>query len=528
MHCEPHFEILQNSVSRGHFAYSLSTACSPSSLVQPYAMSTPASIDNTTPTSTRRSTASSLFNEFNASSPSSTSSSMSSAPTSRPKRSSMKPNFKPMESVGANLNRRSVPPTVRFLDPEPISRPEARQQLEGFNPMVNPRLTPRHLHIARSMSNPSMGGVIPPARVGSAQQTRQKLDRRLSAPVQHQLLDPRWSSIPPPARSIPPRLSPGARTTSCGSTISNSSIQSAPGALFPPAHSTASGLEAQYNPLRNHIPCLYPGCTTHYSHAQAGPTYYHPQEPYLLSRHQVYCPRHATKDLKDANAICKEEWERMRQSAGRKTLGAISVEFDDFLKHFRDERRGAGRALDDGMKMRVLGPAKSALSPKGKEAEKDPGEWSWDWRYTPRPCTKKDCTAPFYSPFANYIHAFYATRRHSSLLPLQSLCPSCSRAEVEALEKVISDKWGSRSGGWDEEEWHKWFGNTVRERDTKGGFWEKAQEKIVKEKRQGQSVNQKTRKEGDNVVIETGKKEKRKSVFRRMLGSAFERSVRNG
>lgn len=110
----------------------------------------PLSSNNTTPNSTRHSSLSSL----NHHSASSASSDASAGPT---KRSSMKSNIKPSRSVGANLNRRSAPPTVRFLDPEPLL---ARNTESGKTTSLKSPISasrPVRPEYARGNTPPSLG-----------------------------------------------------------------------------------------------------------------------------------------------------------------------------------------------------------------------------------------------------------------------------------------------------------------------------------------------------------------------------------
>jgi len=305
----------------------------------------PLSSNNTTPTSTRRSSLSSL-NHPNVSS---ASSDMSTGAT---KRSSMKTTLKSSRSVGANLNRRSAPPTVRFLDPEPMPRrltgPGKTVSLKSHSSESDP-VRPGY---SRGVSTPNLGPhqyrqknttiatltrppLLSPASkrastVGSsgdpasssralsptqpqknrasgpATQLRQRVDKRFSAPaVPSQVdprLDPRWSGIPLPAGFMPPSQtpSPTKRSTSYHSVISNLSSS-------PPPSLTTAPTSDEYDPLQNYIPCIAAMCTAHYTPAHSGPTYYAAQEPYHLSKHHGYCPRHASKEMQDANALCKKE-----------------------------------------------------------------------------------------------------------------------------------------------------------------------------------------------------------------------------
>ncbi|KAI8934419.1 hypothetical protein NX059_009154 [Plenodomus lindquistii] len=275
--------------------------------------------------------------------------------------------------------------------------------------------------------------------------------------------------------------------------------------------------------------------------------YYVPQGPYSLSRLHGYCPRHTTKELADASATCKREWEALRQSAGRRTLGQIAADFETFKQQFRDAREVEDEQLQRDLQSRVLGSSSSSSNAATVPAEKSTASANtsspnnanaklkvtfdtWDWRYTPRRCTKAKCKATPYSPFASHLYNFYNTTRVSTFRPLATLCPACATKEIEAFERKVNEKWGSRVGGWDEREWEEWFGNVVRDRQMEGEFWEKAQERVVREKKGGVGrVESVAVGRGKGQVMEKvkGVEEKkgevgvgrRKSVFRRMFSS---------
>lgn len=246
--------------------------------------------------------------------------------------------------------------------------------------------------------------------------------------------------------------------------------------------------------------------------------YYVPQGVYSLSRLHGYCQRHATKELADASASCKREWELLRQSAGRKTLGQIGLEFETFMKHFRNARAAEDAQLQQDLKNRVVGmPATATV---GRQAGGKPKVQfdEWDWRYTPRRCTSPNCKSAPYSPYASHLYAFYNSPRPSTFTLLHTLCPRCAKKEIETFEHKVSEKWSSRSNGWKEQEWEEWFGNVMRDREMEGEFWEKTQEKAIKEK----GVVRRVEKVGQGKGEKTGEmeiKEKRKSMFRRLIVS---------
>ena len=284
--------------------------------------------------------------------------------------------------------------------------------------------------------------------------------------------------------------------------MSTFSVQCAPAELqqTPPP--------APYNPLEHYIPCLHAECTTHYSPAHASFTYYLPQEPYSLSRLHAHCHHHTAAELKEANALCKREWERLRRNAGRRTMGEVEREFDTFLVRFREERR----VHDNGLRRRqsniVVGSHRTTV----KETMTRQDEW--DWRYTPRSCTQASCTSPPYSPFSNHDYEHYhpsTVPSQSTFVPLLHLCPSCSRSEVAAFEHNILEKWGSKCE-WDGREWDEWFNEIVGRRKVECEFWGRAQERVVREKRAAR----------ENSVQEDGERRKegreKKGVWRRLFG----------
>lgn len=520
----------------------------------------PLSSSNTTPTSTRRSSLSSLNNP-------NVSSASSDVSTGVPKRSSMKSPLKPSRSVGANLNRRSAPPTVRFLDPEPMPRrvtepgkttslksppAEARPVRPGYSRGVStPNLGPHQYQqkkimittltrppklspiSKRASTASSPGDSVRSSRITSPAQTlqghpqvpsgpvthlRQRVDKRFSAPAAPSQvdshLDPRWSGIPLPAGFVPPSRNSTStqRTASYQSVVSNLSSHSTPPTAIPLSSN-------KYDPLRNFVPCMAAMCTAHYTPAHSGPTYYVAQEPYRLSKHHGYCPRHASKEMQEANALCKKEYESMRQNAGRKTLGTVAQDFEIFLQLYREARQLEDARLQNVQSQKVLGSFQIATT-KDKAPQSD----GFDWRYTPRNCTQKGCTSTPYSPFSIQHYSFYHIPNSSTqLLPLTTMCPSCSKAEAEGFGAKLMEKWSSRCG-WDGGEWDGWYQNAIQARKAEQDFWEKAQERVVTERLTKRSTNNaaekivaqtETKEEGEAEL--TPKKEKRQSIFRRMF-----------
>jgi hypothetical protein len=480
----------------------------------------PQSYPNTSGTSTPSSTQSSFGYESNESS-------SSSAP--RPKRSSLKPSL-------TNSNRRSSPPIVRFVEPEPLpkSRPTPRPRTLPeplLNKIPNPLLKPQYRHtpsftsptesFMRQLDNhqacaaPTVSGIsrlvsLSTPQSGPMPTVKKRSSNAKIALASPSIPDPRWVGIPLPANFTPPTIGLTTRVTSYQSTISiisNTSTQSAPAALeTSPATAAPSG---QYNPLEHYIPCLYPGCAINYTQAHLGPAYYVPQAPYSLPRLHGYCPRHASKELKEANAACKKEYELLRQHAGRKTMGVVAGEFESFKEGFRDERRIQDAKLQREQRRRVLG------------AEKGGAKEVWEWKYTLRPCTTASCKT-FYTPYSNHLYAFYRTPLPSTnFAPQQTLCPGCAKTEVAGFEYKVKEKWGSRCG-WNEQEWNEWFKNAVNDRKMEQEYWVKAQERVVRESGPARWV---TRLEDEVECMEKAgevareKREGGRGLFRRLFSS---------
>jgi hypothetical protein len=226
--------------------------------------------------------------------------------------------------------------------------------------------------------------------------------------------------------------------------------------------------------------------------------------------------------MKEANALCKKEYETMRQHAGRKTLGVVAQDFEIFLQLYREARKIEDARLQKAQSQRVLGT--SISSDVDGEVSQNGG---WDWRYTPRNCTSRDCTSLPYSTFSTHLYSFYNTPHSvTQLLPLSTLCPSCSKTENEGFGTKLMEKWSSRCG-WDGEEWDGWYQNAKKDRELGSEFWEKAQERVVRERivkkidrGSAEKPQKKEDTQGQSTVEATPKKEKekRKSVFKRMFG----------
>ncbi|CAN9320190.1 unnamed protein product [Alternaria alternata] len=235
-----------------------------------------------------------------------------------------------------------------------------------------------------------------------------------------------------------------------------------------------------------------------------------------MSRLHGYCPRHANQDLNQANVSCKREYENLRQSAGRKTLGVIAAEFEILKEGFRRERRHKDAALVQEQKQRVLGVRPISLNQKSNGTKGKPGaqEDAWDWRYTLRPCTSSHCKA-YYTPYSNH-YTYYRTPI-SGFLPQETLCSACAKTELEGFVEKIKEKWGSRCG-WDHKEWHDWYANACNDRTMEQEYWIKAQEKCIRERGPPKWVGRLR----DSAVVEEDAielKRERKSLMRKWFGS---------
>jgi hypothetical protein len=207
----------------------------------------------------------------------------------------------------------------------------------------------------------------------------------------------------------------------------------------------------------------------------------------------------------------------LRQNAGRKTLGIIAAEFEAFKETFRDDRRVEDSRLQQEQKGRILGaPKHTSQTNNGKGRLQQEGKW--DWRYTMRPCTTSHCKN-FYTPFSNHLYAFYHTPcLQSSSLPLQTLCPSCSKSEFEAFENKVKEKKSNRCG-WNEQEWNEWFGNVVRDREMEQEYWLKAQESVVSKNEPTQLAGRLEDEAGTKEEVVEAKQAAKKSKIRRWFGS---------
>ncbi|KAF1960269.1 hypothetical protein CC80DRAFT_544718 [Byssothecium circinans] len=302
--------------------------------------------------------------------------------------------------------------------------------------------------------------------------TRPAYTKRLSTPAPLSRKGSKTSMKPPSTHSryqSAQTFTPGSRVASFQSTAS------APAVLLttPPSSSQPP---SQYNPLEHYIPCEITKCEKHYTPSLLGPTFYSPQPPHQLVRKKGLCVHHANQDLQTANQHAKETWEAMRQNAGRKTLGLIAAEFELYKQQVREDRALVSQDLEKRQRARVLGSPQPA-KPSKKSPER--GE-EWDWRYSPRSCTRKSCSTKWYSPYDNRLYLFYHVPRPSSgLLPLMTLCPPCAREDVEDVEQRIE---GRKRDGGDSVEWRQWCEQVAKDRVMETEYWEQAQERVVRER----------------------------------------------
>ncbi|PSN63892.1 hypothetical protein BS50DRAFT_623570 [Corynespora cassiicola Philippines] len=422
-------------------------------------------------------------------------------------------------------------PTVRFVDPEPELEPE----LQSGRPSINMSTLPQ------PPAPPPKDEPTPHLR--ATRRMTSKLSKRFSAPPPASRNEgknaPQWNAPSLPRTQTAPTPTPKpSRVTSTSSVSTTQSAQSLPPQpthTLSQAHSPAHPPQdlVQYNPLRHYVPCIAANCTAHYTTSIFGPTYHSPQAPYNLTRKRGLCPNHANQDLRRANEKCKRTWESMRQNAGRKTLGLIAAEFEIWVQGLREERRLQSKMFEKKQERRILGDGAAVGSESGavtsggsgngngngklpapvaKVFQKDKGKnasagaapttadpngtavdrfcWDWDWRYHPRPCTKEACTSPYYSPFDNRLYLFYTANRKFGISLLPTLCPTCAKADIEEVEARARENMRFMT----EQELWDWVRQIKNDRAMEQEFWEKAQEKIVRE--HGTMVKPKIEKDG--------------------------------
>lgn len=177
----------------------------------------------------------------------------------------------------------------------------------------------------------------------------------------------------------------------------------------------------------------------------------------------------------------------MRQNCGRKTLGAIAAEFEVFVQQVREERAEESKKMKMWQGQRVLPSGPSAVT---KAGDKDKAwEEEWDWRYSPRPCTRKGCEERWYSPFDNRLYLFYTTVRPSGFVPLSTLCPSCAKFDVERAEERIMGR-KRDAGGVVGPEFEEWYVQMGKDRELEVEYWENVQERVVREEMRRYTVGE--------------------------------------
>ncbi|KAF2740663.1 hypothetical protein EJ04DRAFT_162173 [Polyplosphaeria fusca] len=308
-----------------------------------------------------------------------------------------------------------------------------------------------------------------------AKRRTNRLSKRLSMAFNPQDHRKERKSTPPIASSI--QTTPHSQTSSSNSSTTTSSASSTPSrastALTTPStYSNTSSTSPPYSPLENYIPCLFPDCPSHTLPSALGPTYFSPQSPYSLIRHPGLCPSHAYANLRSANEECKQQWERMRQNARRKTMGQVASEFAAWVHAYRKERAEESKDMQRRLWRRVGVLVLGGRSPNGEQDE------VWEWKYLCRPCTKKGCMRDWYSPFEARYYEFYAQVRKSGIEILSALCPSCAKEDVRAVEWKMEQK----RGVVDDAQWVAWYDQMIQDREREREYWEKAQEGVVREK----------------------------------------------
>ncbi|ORY09383.1 hypothetical protein BCR34DRAFT_602897 [Clohesyomyces aquaticus] len=417
------------------------------------------------------------------------------------------------------MSQPSTPMTGEFMrlpSPSPSAAPSLissasppnspRSSIAKRTPLIEPNLTlkptlkpPSSKRISKRLSANTVSPppLSPNTPIPFDNVTSQKLkgDRRRSAAARLSITSLRSLSRSPVRSTAPAnRLS----------TIS-SSRQISPTTPTPFSPAPSSSPAKSYNPLENYIPCMHSSCSAHYLSTTLSPTFYAPQKPYGLRHKRGLCPAHAYKDLKAANEDCRLEWETLRQNAGRKNLSTVQGEHEAYIRSVDVARMSEGAELEGRLRSRVLGgwedpnpvspglstasalvALKSGGSGKGKSAETTGAgaggriKEEWDWRYIPRPCTRKSCKSPWYSPFSVTLFPFY-TAPHPAfgLVKLPTLCPECAKLDVGAAEAGLEKK---RKTVKDEEEWEIVLEKVKRDREVEREFWEKAQGRVVKER----------------------------------------------
>jgi hypothetical protein len=464
-------------------------------------------------------------------------------------RLSLKPSLKSSESIRTVSNSKSSPSIVRFAEPQPTPKlsfnptvkrrtihtsepiikklpsPRATTQFHNGLPFASPTAS-LSKQINGSQYNPTPSTPSTPSTPNFSRPTSLPASQTISVQamkrrISYRSLVQAAPEQPDPAHYKPPSLGPKSRGASFESskyTTSRLSTQSSPAALE--TTSSCAAPSGQYNPLENYIPCLYSSCKAHYTPAHLGPSFYIPSGPYSLSHLHAHCPRHAVRELEEANAKLKRAYEMLRQNAGRKTLGTVAAEFEELKDEFRDQRRLHDAKLVRLQKRRVLGaPAQDKKGACTKQQQQQ--QEAWDWRYTQRPCINATCKT-HYTPYSNHLYAFYRTAHPgTSFYPQQTFCPRCAKQNIDDFALDVKQKWGSRCG-WDRREWLEWLSNKVKDRAMEQDYWVKAQERVVREKGPASWVGgleDEVKVEMERLEQKKFDKSMRKSVFKRWAAS---------
>ena len=241
--------------------------------------------------------------------------SSASSSTLRPTPPSLKSCLKTPQAVIPNVNRRLLPATVHFADPEPMPKsykwpPSVPQPRQLPEPLINRIPSPpaqfenyQSLPFPGSNSGPTWyperapAYALPPPTGYPAPyyKTRPRVITGIYPQTAPMVQEPRWPGMPLMTRDPPPFLSLDGRAYSNQSITPNLSVQSTPVEISrPPA---ASFPQAQYYPFQHYAPYVYPRFQPSFTPAHVGPQYYMSQDPYSLYQHQAQYAALAIRDL---------------------------------------------------------------------------------------------------------------------------------------------------------------------------------------------------------------------------------------